>query len=154
MCPITPNSVAHMHPARVARHSTRPLTVVAAAALLASCSSSEPPTPPAGEPTSPGTTAQAASPGGAGISPGGVTTTVNADPSSTQSEFYHACNSALIWMSQRQGDPHAQIEPYLKMVQASPSGENGTWNRPWAQLSAEQQAAVILAVTTAADGGC
>jgi hypothetical protein len=40
------------------------------------------------------------------------------------------------------------------MVQASPTGENGTWHTPWAQLTPERQSGVIVAVTSAADGFC
>jgi hypothetical protein len=57
-------------------------------------------------------------------------------------------------MAQQPGDPHAQIEPYLGMVQSSAAGTPGTWNTPWSQLSAERQAGVIVAVAAAADGNC
>jgi hypothetical protein len=57
-------------------------------------------------------------------------------------------------MADKPGDPHTQIEPYLAMVQASANGEDGTWNKPWANLTAEQQAGLIVAVKAAADGGC
>ena len=89
-----------------------------------------------------------------GISPDGVTTSLSAPAGSTEEEYYQACHWARVWISGQAGDPHTQIEPYLKMVQASPAGENGTWDTPWAKLAPEQQAAVIVAVTAAADGGC
>ena len=57
-------------------------------------------------------------------------------------------------MADRGGDPHAQIEPYLQMIQASQNGEKGSWGVPWGQLSPERQAGVIVAATAAADAGC
>jgi hypothetical protein len=89
-----------------------------------------------------------------GISPGGVTTSISAPASSTEEEYYQACHWARVWMTQHPGDPHTQIEPYLGMIQASNSGEKGSWDTPWAQLSAERQAGLIVAATAAADGGC
>jgi hypothetical protein len=119
----------------------------AAAVLLAGCSSTR---------QAP-TTAQAAAPAGppgVGISPGGVTTSVDTPASSTEKEYYDACHWARVWMSERPGDPDAEIEPYLAMVQASPTGGPGTWNTPWAQLAPERQSALIVAVRAAADGRC
>jgi Putative lipoprotein LpqV len=89
-----------------------------------------------------------------GISPGGVTTSLNAPAGATEQEYYQACHWARVWMMDKAGDPHDQIEPYLAMVQASANGENGTWNKPWATLTPEQQAGLIVAVKAAADGGC
>ena len=119
--------------------------------VLAGCSSSEEDSDQA-EPKSP--PAAAPPTGLVGISPGGVTTSVNAPASSTEEEYYLACHWAREWMKDKPGDPQAQIEPYLAMVQASPSGENGTWNTPWAQLTPERQAGVIVAVKAAAEAGC
>ena len=89
-----------------------------------------------------------------GISPGGVTTSLSAPASSTEEEFYQACHWARLWMADQPGDPHAQVEPYLAMVQASPTGENGSWHTPWSQLTPERQAGLIVAVKSAADGLC
>ena len=89
-----------------------------------------------------------------GISPGGVTTSVDAPASSTEEEYYQACHWAREWMKDKPGDPRAQIEPYLAMVQASQNGENGTWNMPWAKLPPQRQAGVIVAVQAAAEAGC
>jgi len=89
-----------------------------------------------------------------GISPGGVTTSVNAPASSTEEEYYQACHWAREWMRDKPGDPQAQIEPYLAMVQASATGENGTWNTPWTELTPQRQAGVIVAAKAAAEGGC
>jgi hypothetical protein len=46
------------------------------------------------------------------------------------------------------------IEPYLAMVQASPSGTPGSWDAPWSKLSPPRQAAVIVAAHAAANGEC
>ena len=131
--------------------------LVSAAAIafpmaLAGCSSpdepsnqAEPKSPPAAAPTAPGDL---------GISPNGVTTSVNAPASSTEEEYYQACHSAREWMKDKPGDPRAQVEPYLAMVQASATGENGTWNTPWTQLSPQRQAGVIVAAEAAAEAGC
>jgi hypothetical protein len=124
------------------------LTGVAVATALAGCSSSHQATP--SSPSSPA----AAAPGQVGISPDGVTTSLSAPASSTEEEFYQACHWARLWMADKPGDPHAQVEPYLAMVQGSKTGENGTWNTPWAQLTPERQSGVIVAATQAADGNC
>jgi Putative lipoprotein LpqV len=127
-------------------------TLVAAGLVMAACSA-KPPAPPQTSTT----TAQAAAPTApvqVGISPNGVTTSLSAPASSTEDEYYQACHWARLWMSGQPGDPHAQIEPYLAMVQHSTNGENGTWQTPWAQLSPERQSAVIVAATAAAEGGC
>jgi hypothetical protein len=128
------------------------LTGAAIAMALVGCSSSHEATPSSSSSTS--ATAAAAAPGEVGISPGGVTTSLSAPASSTEEEFYQACHWARLWMADKPGGPHAQVEPYLAMVQASPTGENGTWHTPWAQLSPERQSGVIVAVTSAADGLC
>ena len=121
--------------------------------MVAGCSSEKHATP---SPTS-GTTAQGApstAPVEIGISPGGVTTSMNVPASSTEEEYYQACHWARVWMTEKGGDPHSQLEPYLAMVQASQTGENGTWHTPWPQLSQERQAGVIVAAQAAADAGC
>ena len=124
------------------------LTGVAVGVALAGCSSSHRVTPPSSSP------AAAATPGQVGISPGGVTTSLSAPASSTEEEFYQACHWARLWMADKPGDPHAQVEPYLAMVQASATGENGTWHTPWTKLTPERQSGVIVAITSAADGLC
>jgi hypothetical protein len=83
-----------------------------------------------------------------------VTTSLSALAGSTEEEFYQACHWARVWMSGQPGDPHTLIEPYLAMVQASSSGENGSWHTPWRQLPPERQAGLIVAVKAAADAGC
>jgi hypothetical protein len=125
--------------------------VAASALLLAGCASGK----QAGPPSS--STSQAAGPTAPvqfGVSAGGVTTSISAPAGSTEEEYYQACHWARVWMSGQQGDPHVLIEPYLAMVQKSPTGENGTWHIPWAKLPPERQAGVIVAAQAAADGGC
>jgi Putative lipoprotein LpqV len=46
------------------------------------------------------------------------------------------------------------FEPYLAMVQASPSGTPGSWNARWAELTLARQAAVIVAARAAANDEC
>ena len=153
MSPITVNSLAHMGAACCSRLSLASLlTGAAVATVVAGCSSSHEATPSSS--SSSATTAAAAAAPEVGISPGGVTTSLSAPASSTEEEFYQACHWARLWMADKPGDPHAQVEPYLAMVQASPNGENGSWNTPWAQLSPERQAGLIVAVTSAADAMC
>jgi hypothetical protein len=137
-----------------ARRSRGPLAGVlvgvAVGIALAGCSSSHQVTPS----SSSSPAGAAATPGAVGISPGGVTTSLSVPASSTEEEFYQACHWARLWMADKPGDPHAQVEPYLAMVQASATGENGTWQTPWAQLTPERQSGLIVAVTSAADGVC
>jgi hypothetical protein len=129
------------------------LAAVAFAMMVTGCSSSEK-TSYQAEPKTPPAAAASTPPAGVEISPNGVTTSVNAPASSTEEEYYQACHWAREWMKDKPGDPQAQIEPYLAMVQASASGENGTWNTPWPQLSPQRQAGVIVAAKAAAEGGC
>jgi hypothetical protein len=129
-------------------------TGVALAAVLIGCSSSHQVTPPSPSSTSSASAAAAPEPVQFGISPAGVTTSSSAPASSTEEEFYQACHWARLWMADKPGDPHAQVEPYLAMVQASPTGEDGSWHTPWSQLTPERQSGLIVAVTSAADGLC
>jgi Putative lipoprotein LpqV len=154
MNPITTNSLAHMSAVRRAEGPLAALVTGAAlAVLLIGCSSSHQVTPSSSS-SSTADAAQAPAPVQVGISPGGVTTSLSAPASSTEEEFYQACHWARLWMAEWPGDPHAQVEPYLAMVQASPTGENGSWHTPWSQLTPERQAGLIVAVTSAADGLC
>ena len=153
MSPITRNSLAHMSASRRARCLMPGLSTGAAlAAVLIGCSSSHQVAPPS--PSSTAAAAAAPGPVQIGISPGGVTTSLSAPASSTEEEFYQACHWARLWMADKPGDPHAQVEPYLAMVQASPTGEDGSWHTPWSQLTPERQSGLIVAVTSAADGLC
>jgi hypothetical protein len=94
-------------------------------------------------------------PGAIGVSPGGVTTRVDVPADSSQDEYGLACRAAQEWMAGRGSNRQALIEPYLAAVQ-SPTAKpgTGTFNRPWAQLTPGQQAAVIVAVQAAADDQC
>ena len=139
-----------MSGARFSRGQLAVLTGIAVGVALAGCSSSHRPAPS----PSPSPAAAVPAPPQVGMSPGGVTTSLSAPASSTEEEFYQACHWAKLWMADKPGDPHTQIEPYLAMVQASATGENGTWDTPWSQLTPERQSGVIVAVTQAADGMC
>ena len=46
------------------------------------------------------------------------------------------------------------LEPYLAMVQTSPSPTAGSWNTRWADLTPARQAAVITAARAAANDEC
>lgn len=92
--------------------------------------------------------------GGIGVSPGGVTTRVDAPAESTEEEYFQACHAAKVWMDAQGSTGEALIEPYLKMVQASDSGVAGSWNKRWPELGAPRQAAVIVAAQAAARGEC
>lgn len=89
------------------------------------------------------------------ISPGGVTTRLDVPPESTEEGYAQACSTAKAWMEDRGGDPHNLVEPYLKEIQ-SPAATAGraTFQKTWGELTRPQQAAVIVAVRAAADGGC
>jgi hypothetical protein len=94
-------------------------------------------------------------PGTIGISPTGVTTKVDVPAESTEEEYFQACHAARVWMDAHPstgGD--SLIEPYLAMIQASATGEAGSWNIPWANLSLARQAGVITAAQAAANAGC
>lgn len=93
-------------------------------------------------------------PAAIGISPGGVTTRVDAPAESTEEEYFQACHAAKVWMDAQGGAGEAQIEPYLAMVQTSAPGVAGSWNKRWAELGPERQAAVIVAAQAAGRGEC
>ncbi len=88
------------------------------------------------------------------MSPGGVTTAVAAPAESTEDDYFQACRAARTWMDRQGGDPHTQIEPYLKTVQDAESVGPGTFDRKWSELTPGQQSAVIVAVEAAADALC
>jgi Putative lipoprotein LpqV len=141
---------------RWSRGSVIVFAVAALGLLLAGCSSGKQ-AAPSSTPKPSTSTAQAGGPTGpvqVGVSPGGVTTSISAPAGDTEDEYFQACHWARVWMSGQQGDPHTLVEPYLAMVQKSATGENGTWHIPWAKLTPERQAGVIVAAQAAADGGC
>lgn len=139
------------YPSRADRLVTPAFLATAASVVLMGCSSdSEPPPESVSQPSV--TTGSA--PGGVGVSPGGVTTSVDAPAESTEEEYFQACLAARVWIDGHGGDPNAQIEPYLAMVQSSDSSGPGTFDTPWSQLAPARQSAVIVAVEAAADAAC
>jgi len=103
--------------------------------------------------TTPGTSSAAAR-GGIGKSPAGVTTRVDVPANSTEEEYYQACHAAKEWMDAQPRTGQSLFEPYLAMVQASPSGTAGSWNARWADLTPARQSAVIVAARAAANDEC
>ena len=89
-----------------------------------------------------------------GLSPAGVTTRVDVPADSTEEEYFQACHAAKLWMDGQPKAGGSLIEPYLAMVQTSPSGSAGSWNTRWADLTLARQAAVITAARAAADDEC
>ncbi|ODQ97009.1 hypothetical protein BST27_27355 [Mycobacterium intermedium] len=131
------------------------MSVVAAGlTVVAACSDGDGGGKPTTSSPRPSTTTSSPPPGAIGISPGGVTTKVDAPAESTEEEYFQACHAAKVWMEEQSGAGQSMIEPYLAMVQASASGVAGTWNIPWANLSPARQAAVIVAAEAAANDGC
>ena len=92
--------------------------------------------------------------GAIGRSPSGVTTRVDIPANSTENEYYQACHAAKEWMEAQPKTGQSQFEPYLAMVQASPTGTAGSWNSRWADLPPPRQAALIVAATAAANHEC
>jgi hypothetical protein len=89
-----------------------------------------------------------------GISAGGVTTRIDEPAQSTEEQYGQSCLATKAWMDAKGGDPHTLVEPYLKDLQAANEASPATFNKTWAELSTAQQAAVIIAVKAAAEGGC
>ena len=88
------------------------------------------------------------------MSPSGVTTRIDEPAQSTEDQYGQACLGAKGWMAGKGGDPHDLVEPLLKEVQTAKDPSPVTFKKTWVELSAPQQAAVIIAVRAAADGGC
>ena len=93
-------------------------------------------------------------PGGVAVSPGGVTTAVDAPSAATESEFGQACHAAKLWMDAQKTDPATLVEPYLSILQQPETRDPGNFNTPWTELTAAQQAGVIMAATSASRGEC
>jgi hypothetical protein len=93
-------------------------------------------------------------PGAIGLSPAGVTTRVDVPADSTEEEYFQACHAAKVWMEAQPKTGESLFEPYMAMVQTSPSGTAGNWNARWADLSLARQAAVITAARAAANDEC
>ncbi|WP_163746566.1 lipoprotein LpqV [Mycolicibacterium helvum] len=99
--------------------------------------------------------AAAASPSSTiGTSPGGVTTRIDVPAESTEEQYAQACMATKTWMDAKGGDPTTLVEPFLKELQSNAAAGPATFNSTWGQLSTAQQAAVIIAVRAAAEGGC
>jgi putative lipoprotein LpqV len=109
-------------------------------------SSVRPPAAPSGPGLAP--------PGAIGLSPTGVTTRVDVPADSTEEEYYQACHAAKAWMDAQPKTGQPLFEPYLAMLQASPSGNPGSWNARWSDLTPARQAAVITAARAAANDEC
>jgi hypothetical protein len=93
-------------------------------------------------------------PGAVGLSPAGVTTRVDVPADSTEEEYFQACHAAKLWMAAQPRTGESLLEPYLAMVQTSPSPTAGSWNTRWADLAPARQAAVITAARAAANDEC
>jgi hypothetical protein len=83
-----------------------------------------------------------------------VTTRVDVPPDSTEEEYFQACHAAKVWMETQPRTGASLLEPYLAMVQASPSGTPRTWGARWMELTLARQAAVITAARAAAGDEC
>ncbi|WP_331456302.1 lipoprotein LpqV [Mycobacterium haemophilum] len=89
-----------------------------------------------------------------GVSPAGVTTRVDVPADSTEEEYFQACHAAKLWMDAQPRTGESLVEPYLAIVQQSPSGSAGSWHTRWADLNLARQAAVITAAHAAANNEC
>lgn len=89
-----------------------------------------------------------------GVSPAGVTTSVNAAPSSLEEEYYQACRAAADWMTGKHDGPDQLVEGYLQSIQSTGNIGPGTFHKSWHELTADRQAAVIVATNAAAEQQC
>jgi len=124
--------------------------------VLTGCSSHTEGKAPSAAPA-PSSEPQAAAPGDGpaiGISPGGVTTRIDEPAQSTEEQYGQSCLAAKDLLTAKGGDPHDHVEPLLQEVQKSADASPVTFRKTWTELSTAQQAAVIIAVKAAADGGC
>ena len=138
--------------------SASAVVVTTATAALMACSAgggghatSQPPAP-AIRPQQPAEAGTPSEP--IGVSPDGVTTRVDVPAESTEEQYAQACMAAKNWMESKGGDPTTLVEAMLKEVQTSAEPGPTTFDSTWAQLSTAQQAAVIVAVRAASQGGC
>lgn len=137
--------------------------VAATAILLTGCSKGgaekaqeAPSAAPSAAPTAASRQQAAGAPGDGpiGISAGGVTTRIDEPAQSTEEQYGQSCLATKAWMDSKGGDPHTLVEPYLSDLQKAKDPSPATFNKTWAELNTAQQAAVIIAVKAAADGGC
>ncbi|KDF00898.1 hypothetical protein Y900_018660 [Mycolicibacterium aromaticivorans JS19b1 = JCM 16368] len=147
-----------MRPYRCRSLSGAAACVAGVAAVLTACSSGvggQSPSTTVAPSSSAAQSTQAAAPSGTvGMSPGGVTTRIDTPAESTEEQYAQACMATKTWMDGKGGDPKALVEPFLKQLQSNAAPGPATFNSTWGQLSTAQQAAVIIAVKAAADGGC
>ena len=57
-------------------------------------------------------------------------------------------------MDAQKADPATLVEPYLNLMQRPEIRDPGNFNIPWTELTAGQQAGVIMAATSASKGEC
>ncbi|MDR3662522.1 MAG: lipoprotein LpqV [Mycobacterium sp.] len=88
------------------------------------------------------------------VSPSGVTTAVDVPSAATESQYGQACHAAKLWMDAQRTDPKTLVEPYLKLMQQPGTRDPGNFQTPWTELTAAQQAGVIMAATSASRGEC
>lgn len=144
-------SIRHRH------HRHLPSFAVAAvvAAALAGCSTGgvqkANPVSPASDAERP---VEASPDGKIALSPGGVTTKIDVPAQSTEEQYAQACMTAKDWMAAKGGDPDTLVEPFLKDAQSATQTGPATFGKTWPELNEAEQAAVIIAVRAAADGGC
>lgn len=91
---------------------------------------------------------------GTGVSPAGITTSVNAAASSLEEEYYQACRGAADWMADKKGPKEQLVEQYLGWLQHGQVSNMGTFNQTWQALSPDRQAAIIVAANAAAEHQC
>ena len=144
------------------RHRLPSLAVVAAlAAVVAGCSVAGCSTDGTDRAGNPGTPAKEAERTEAqpseeriGLSAAGVTTRIDVPAQSNEEQYAQACMYAKDWMMTKGGDPDALVEPFLEEVQSSTQSGPAAFGKTWPELSEAQQAAVLIAVRAAAEGGC
>ncbi len=137
------------------RHLPSFAAAVAVAAALAGCSTGgAEQAAPVGTAPEPERPAAVAPDGKIALSPGGVTTKIDVPAQSNEEQYAQACMTAKDWMDAKGGDPDTLVEPFLKDAQSAARTGPATFGKTWTELSEAEQAAVIIAVRAAADGGC
>ncbi|WP_156042386.1 lipoprotein LpqV [Rhodococcus sp. UNC363MFTsu5.1] len=92
-----------------------------------------------------------------GVSPAGVTTSVNVPPNISGPEFNQTCQEAAVWLAMLEGGtPELNAESMLQVLQSDPSEFGMDPNSPevWANGTPQMHADVIAAVNAAARGEC
>lgn len=132
-------------------------SLAVAATLLTGCSAGDKKAPSAAPAVSEAQPSSAEATPGAppiGISSGGVTTRIDVPAQSTEEQYGQSCLAAKDVLTAKGGNLPDQVDPLLKDIQSSKEPSPITFRKTWAELSTAQQAAVIIAVKAAADGGC